>query len=893
LGLTTLPAEIGQLAALTQLNLSDNRLTTLPSEIGQLSALTWLNLSNNHLTTLPAEIGQLAALTQLNLSDNRLTTLPSEIGQLSALTWLNLFNNHLTTLPAEIGQLAALAQFNLSGNRLTTLPSEIVQLSALTELHLAGNRLTMLPAEIVQLSALTELNLSFNELTTLPAEFGKLSALTELDLSVNKLTTLPSEIVQLSALTELDLFANHLTTLPAEIGQLSALTELDLSVNQLTTLPAEIGQLSALTELDLSRNQLTTFTAEIGQLSALTELDLSRNQLTTFTAEIGQLSALTELALSHNQLTTLPAEIGKLSALTKLDLSHNQLTTLPDEIGKLSALTELELSDNQLTTLPAEIARLYDLTEIYLHRNPGLGILEEALGPTWNDVKGSKSSPKPPKEILDYYFSTRGDAGVALREMKLIVVGWGKAGKTSLVKRLNGEPMDSQEGETHGIKIRPLTLHCSDGDLTTRVWDFGGQHVLHAMHEFFLTARSLYLLVLEQRSDRAETDAKYWLQLIRAYAPNSPVVIALNKSRGVERPLDRESLEKLYGPIVAWVPTECLPEDDCLGADATIANLRDALTTAAEPERMPEPRKRFPRKWIRIKDWLESLDTQGLSYLDYGTFAKKCSELGEPDAGGQAEVAALMHDLGVAMNYARDSRLRDTTVLRPDWLANGIYAVLRANLLINRPLVPDGILTEEKLGEIYAVAGQEPVKMLRAQDYSGKWAFLLQMMNLFQLSFPLNEDGSKQLCPSLLSVEPPADTEEPTATDSIRLRYEFAVVPGPLIPRFLVRLFPLIEQTKYWQRGAILRYPGARARVWTTADDKYVFATVAGPEGDRAELLSIIRGTLANLFAEYKDLQVTEQRWFDGQWVPRQTLEKFGVLELELWDNSQNEEEAS
>jgi len=26
---------------------------------------------------------------------------------------------------------------------------------------------------------------------------------------------------------------------------------------------------------------------------------------------------------------------------------------------------------------------------------------------------------------------------------------------------------------------------------------------------------------------------------------------------------------------------------------------------------------------------------------------------------------------------------------------------------------------------------------------------------------------------------------------------------------------------------------------------------------------------LANLFAEYKDLQVTEQRWFDGQWVPR------------------------
>ena len=32
------------------------------------------------------------------------------------------------------------------------------------------------------------------------------------------------------------------------------------------------------------------------------------------------------------------------------------------------------------------------------------------------------------------------------------------------------------------------------------------------------------------------------------------------------------------------------------------------------------------------------------------------------------------------------------------------------------------------------------------------------------------------------------------------------------------------------------------------------------------------------LFGEYKELDVTEQQWFDGQWVPRPTLERFGVL---------------
>lgn len=35
----------------------------------------------------------------------------------------------------------------------------------------------------------------------------------------------------------------------------------------------------------------------------------------------------------------------------------------------------------------------------------------------------------------------------------------------------------------------------------------------------------------------------------------------------------------------------------------------------------------------------------------------------------------------IAINYARDPRLRNRTVLRPGWLADGIYALLRANTL--------------------------------------------------------------------------------------------------------------------------------------------------------------------------------------------------------------------
>ena len=79
--------------------------------IGQFTSLTVLTLrGHDQLTSLPAEIGQLASLVELDLGGNQLTSLPAEIGQLTSLTELDLYNNQLTSLPAEIGQLTSLTE---------------------------------------------------------------------------------------------------------------------------------------------------------------------------------------------------------------------------------------------------------------------------------------------------------------------------------------------------------------------------------------------------------------------------------------------------------------------------------------------------------------------------------------------------------------------------------------------------------------------------------------------------------------------------------------------------------------------------------------------------------------------------------------------------------------
>ncbi len=171
----------------------------VPAEVGRLSALEDLNLNDNQLTSVPAEIGQLTSLERLWLTRNQLTSVPAEIGQLTSLEWLSLHKNQLTSLPAEIGQLTSLEVLVLGYNQLTSVPADIGQLTSLKRLYLYKNQLTSVPAEIGQLTALKELKLYNNQLTSVPAEIGQLTSLEELYLVRNQLTSVPAVIRELRA----------------------------------------------------------------------------------------------------------------------------------------------------------------------------------------------------------------------------------------------------------------------------------------------------------------------------------------------------------------------------------------------------------------------------------------------------------------------------------------------------------------------------------------------------------------------------------------------------------------------------------------------------------------------------------------------------------------------
>src|SRR4029078_11975886 len=115
---------------------------------------------------------------------------------------------------------------------------------------------------------------------------------------------------------------------------------------------------------------------------------------------------------------------------------------------------------------------------------------------------------------------------------KLLVVGEGGVGKTSLLRALRGGMFDGRLDSTHGIQIGTLDLtHPTELDvtMTLNTWDFGGQEIYHATHQFFMTNRSLFILLVDNR--RENPNLCYWLNIIELLSNSSPVLLVQNEKQ--------------------------------------------------------------------------------------------------------------------------------------------------------------------------------------------------------------------------------------------------------------------------------------------------------------------------------------------------------------------------
>jgi internalin A len=723
---------------------------------------------------------------------------------------------------------------DLSKKGIKELPVEIGQLKNLTFLNLSENQLSSLPAEIGQLTNLTELVLSNNQLSELPAEIWGLTNLTKLSLFGNKLTKLLAEIGKLSNLTELNLSANQLTMLPTEIGALSNLTKLSISVNKLATLPAEIGALSNLMELNLSQNQLRSLPTEIGKLSNLTKLSLFYNQLRSLPTEIGQLTNLIDIDLWNNQLVSLPAEFWQLTNLTRLGLDGNQFSSLPAEIGKLTNLIELNLSGNQLTMLPVEIEKLTNLTKLYLHENPALQLPPEVLGPTWQDVTTDKKAAKP-VDILEFYFRRRKEGVRPLKEVKVILVGQGSVGKTSLVKKIVTGKFNKREKKTEGIYInKEWSITGKSGKVQVNFWDFGGQEIMHATHQFFLTRRTIYLLVLDARKGENESNIHYWLKIIRSYGGDSPVLVVTNKCETHHLDLDETRLKKDYPNIQGFHKTSC-------EKGTGIEKLKKDIAKQIRSRKMRHVFDPLPIAYFTIKEKLEKMASDE-NYIDIRTYYKLCADNGVDKQDEQDLLLRFLHDLGTVLNFNDPENpysLREMNVLNPEWVTEGVYKILNDKPVAKR----GGVLNRKQLKQI-----------LKNRKYPQKYhPFIIDMMRKFELCFTVRENEEWLVAELLPRSEPQKLKEDEKA---LAFRYHYDVLPAGIICRFIVRRYEnLTKKPIYWRSGVVLKIEECKVLIRSDTDKRRMFISVTGPEKCRRSALAVVRDEFDRIHATIPNLE--------------------------------------
>ncbi len=612
----------------------------------------------------------------------------------------------------------------------------------------------------------------------------------------------PLNLALLDKLKILSAEGGGLTELPANIGKLTRLRYLELGGNKLSQLPAEFSQLAELTTLNLSSNSFSAIPESLCDLPNLSSLALSGNRFKSFSASFSKLSNLRDLRLAAAGLDELPEAICHLPSLRTLRFKGNKATTLPPSIGRLTKLRWIDLRDNPISELPTELGRCETLTDIKL-TDPG-------------------KLRFPPSDIAELgtaailrYLRAADTSSERVWESKLLLVGEGAVGKTWLYEALNGRHSGGHkkgDGATIGIEIGPLVLpHPSDSAINMKLncWDFAGQDINHATHQFFFSQRTLFLLCWNARAGWEAGKLRKWLTNIRDRAPQAKVILV---STHCDQPHSDYPEKELRTEFPQILETFKVSSETGLG----IEELRAAI--ALHSSSLPMMGLRWPTSWRAAQQAVFQLREKG-SYALTAHVMEAAQACGLNE--GEARVLLQwLHELGEVLHYSDADDLSELVMLDPQWVTMQVGVVLASPEV----QAAKGLLTKGYIDALWPSLDS----FVRQH--------LLGMMERFDLAYRIPDDPHHRcLIVERLPQNPPefeSSWEAFNGMPEIRLKYRLkSLHPG--IPTWFIARCHRFTLGLHWLRGVLFgdnrKSPRHLALVVANEGDRAVTFAVRGP----------------------------------------------------------------
>ncbi len=468
----------------------------------------------------------------------------------------------------------------------------------------------------------------------------------------------------------LDLTSCGLTTLPDELWNLPDLKMLYLGnrsesfrtnerehsveSNHSLILSSKIELLTNLQVLSLSNCEIQ-FESEVPlnlpNLIHLDVFDCNFNQV----PEQLLIRSIQEIGFNCLE-TSLSENFFELRNLKRVYLSNSKIESLSDKIEELLFLQHLYLFGTKIASLPHSMAHLRYLSRLMLHNTP----LAEKLPPEILKQSG--------KEIIRYLLSQESDAPkFYFNESKMIIVGQGHVGKSSLLNRLIHNKFEDSSS-TEGIDISSWSFTKNGQKYKLNVWDFGGQEIYHSTHQFFLTKRSLYLLVWDALAEDEYGRIDYWLKTIQSLAGDSPIIIVVNKcdkDLGRLHRLDDVDYKERFPQILDIVYVSC---KDNIGINSLRKRIKDISVN------LPLMKTSWLSSWMRIRETLEKTSKQR-NFISYKDYLKICSRF-KIDVEEAKSLIKYLNDLGIVLYYYDDPILKNIVILSSEWGTDAVYKVL-------------------------------------------------------------------------------------------------------------------------------------------------------------------------------------------------------------------------
>lgn len=529
----------------------------------------------------------------------------------------------------------------------------------------------------------------------------------------------------------------------------------------------------------------------------------------------------------RNRITEIPDSISNIKELAVLNIENNKVKTVTEKISQLSKLIKLNLQGNKLNDLSEKIANMHGLKELILLDNPFDMIPPEII------ARGIDSIRNFFKELEEKDF---------IYEVKLIIVGEGRVGKTCLSNALLKEDYQLVESEsTEGININSwvvpkekiqLINPAIERDFQINIWDFGGQEIYHSTHQFFLTKRSLYLLVTESRKEDSHDDFFYWLNIIKLLGEKSPVLMVLNKCDQPTKDLPIKEYKSNFSNIQSFNRISLKPE-----FKSEFTEFRESLIKIASE--LPHIGAPLPKVWVDIRRDIEKLKIEGRDYITRDEYIQICKNHFRREDSA-LHLSEYFHDLGVIIHFQDDMDLKDIVFLNHEWITKSVYKVLDDQEVI------------DKKGRFKT---RDIIRIWSSDEHKSKTRELLALMknNKFDLCFELAK--GEYLVPRLLPVD---EIDFNWETDESNLKFEFRYnfMPKGILSRLIVKMHTDIYQDFYWRYGVVLDFDGTKAIIKERYFENKITIELSGP--DKRECLFLIRRTLNEIHRDFNKLSFKE-----------------------------------